>query len=424
MLRPRGLVWFPGQSFLPMLLATLPLHIRSLESRAIHIRSAGEVVRELAESTHQPVEIANSLRRHLILFDRGGSTPEQALAALARSLAASLQLGPKGYGIERTTKDEAALVSKTAADRLKWLTASLDENERFRKERRTGKGLQDSLEREIERADIGSDAGSKLSLLLPAPTFLEKLVRRIGLPKIAALRAGSVTVFEDSKLPSSLPLPQWRDLANDYRDQQRGLDGDRLREAWSRQIEDPRVTNPLSVVADSEPSFDRLRVEVRALPSGVGVQLEAYDGRGRRTLSSYLNASEEGRFVQPAEMLKAEREAKGKIEVALSVESNRAFHFLDGEPVEPWPNWFLAPDRSEPLDALVQEALLQAFELLAAQFDLSSRLWAASQFFCDRTACDRGLERSTKNDSRKISPIFGISLSWVKAVDRGIWTGF
>ncbi|GEM_PF-4932439 len=318
---------------------------------------------QLTQAGAPPVELSAKLKGHRVLVDRGGSTASETLEAVARCLSATLLRTESGYRIERTAKDEREIAARLASDRLRWLKASIEANDRFCEERVRNGDIQAALEREIGRVKDrleegpGSASLANVAPLLPANRLLQEIVQRIGLEALAALPSGSVTVYEQPAV-AARSLPRVDDLLDAYRKRQDSLDGARLYDEWDRQILGKSPTNPFANWSVAEGYSGKLRIEVRVVPSGLSFQLEGYDRRGKRTLFAYFSSREDVWFVQPAEVTAQERAKVGAPMVTLAPGAIEAFDFLGDSQASTPPEWFKRPDRQEPLDRMVRDVLL------------------------------------------------------------------
>lgn len=330
-----------------------------------HIVRCGDLATTLGREAKVAVVVTKPLAEHRLYVDRRAAPPLVLLRAAARAVNASLIKTPTGYELRRTTEDRRLLIERQIARHSRWLERRLLKTAEFR--RANGGGASEALTQAFDRdvkvwKDFVAGKPTRFSpdgapTLMPAARLLEGLVRRIGIPALAAIPAGETRVYEDAPVASASFLPAHEELSQAYAQAVDGLEARAfakdLRERFSHgELEGVGVHLP-----DPGRPAERLRLACWVGTGGINLLLEAYahDGRKVDEASLLAGATDAG----PVSAMSLRDQAALRPDAAwvdLSPEARDELATIRKSAARA-PEWFLDPVGHEPLDGFVREAL-------------------------------------------------------------------
>jgi len=333
------------------------------------------------------VLVSKELRNQLVFLFPNGSETEVQLKGLACSLHASLIERPDGTWIERTKNDLEALHRNRANSREQWISKELEAVVAFRRKALSVSSLDAAFSTELEhkvKAQRDFDA-RKISAeqlgqfssfnLLPSSRFAEQLLRRIGLHKLAALPSSHPVTFEDLPPPGIEPLPNHEDLLQSLLREQEAAP------PLATSTEDQRYMATLGYARlGLDPFSDppsKFRVRVRPNETDILFHIEGFSSSGHRVLEVNLTASERP-FAWHESAIIARHPDESSTFTSIRSESLAALSFIrQREGAKP--DWLLHPDKVEPLDLFVRDALTGLASKLSNRrcfaCSVSDRLW-------------------------------------------------
>jgi hypothetical protein len=350
-----------------------------------HVVTASQAVTDLARELHEPVKISWALKDDLVFIEPAQALPKALITSLATALHASVRRAESGLVIERTPNDLKEIEQGRITERTHWLTERLDSVQRYR----ATHNVQSSEDYMAALRSRGQDwmqfAGRHIDHpnpfyigeLLPSETVLEGIMERIGLEKLAALPSGEVQVFEDQPQGETESLPEHQDLIDTYINSMtsftnaKPLSTDRF---YARQLGSKDVFDGW----DKAALTSKLRLEERSTRSEIYLILEGFDSHGNRSLLADFLAGPAGIKGDSFQTMRAEEKKSDAAWIDLSPEGRAAIQPL--QPGSALPAWFIHPDKQEPMDLFVREAL----QSLASEHpdnafvvDVSDDLWLA-----------------------------------------------
>lgn len=332
------------------------------------VLSVGTEAALLSEGRPKPVVVAKGLKDQLIFIDPKQSAVERQIAALAIALHASVVEGARATYIERTEMNLKQLRERRTRLRAKWIADRLDGIASFRKEALSGHTVAEAFLKDVDKRNkdlndlrsgkigpekVGNYAGI---YLLPSQIFVEKLLRRIGLSRIASFETGQMVTFEDDPVAGTLALSNHDDLTSEYLAHQAEV----LMPELSATDRSKILALGYDKVASLDPNATRpAKIRVRILPetSQIILQTEAFDSEGARLFASNISASASGSVLSDQAILNQFPARNSVFSLPLRQESVTAVNYLRRRVPEPLPAWVLHPDRSEPLDLFVRDGV-------------------------------------------------------------------
>jgi hypothetical protein len=325
-----------------------------------------DFLRTLSTEIGVPVTTTPALERQQIFVERAGASPKVTLKAVATALHARVIQSEQGIEIRRTDEDLKDLRQARTADRLGWLKRRLRTVDEYRKRRAgaiTPEGVVQELERQRQALDdLFSGKRQRLepvgaASLLPASVLVEQLAQRIGLEVLAALPSGPSHVYETNPVSTAKALPKCDDLLKAYAAAMKRFRNAEIPKPAREAAQRTGQTDVFVGWSSDEDAPERLRLQVTALENVVSLRLEGFDRDGRRVLTSSL-------FAHPVEQLDNGptilREAVPKNNahwVSLSPEALEAVGFSSREGLDKLPDWFIHPDKQEPMNLFVREVI-------------------------------------------------------------------
>jgi hypothetical protein len=317
---------------------------------------------QLSHQLGKPVQISGPIKEDLVFVEPHGASPQSVLSALAVAIGAKLEADGSGYKLMRT-KDWASQISaQVITERTKWLERRLNLDHDFRAVNPSAgldgfagvsAVLQKSVAMRAGKLDhMGPFSGAEL---LPSSTLLESLLSRIGLKQLASLPAGEVAVYEDAPASGEQSLPEHQDLTTVYESELNNLRAQPLPDDLRRLTQ---LNGMAGVFADLESTRSLAKLRLTEIASTAGFQflLEGLDQTGSCFLHTGCFAGGVDELLSGPYLMRRLSKSRVPRRVDLSQASLDFIRRLKESPTQ-WPEWLLAPDKFEPLNAFAAEAL-------------------------------------------------------------------
>ncbi len=314
------------------------------------------------------VVVAEPLKYQLVFLDPKGSSENAQVAALATALNASaIELG-NITSIVQTSNDLRRIRGAHSSTRAKWISNTLESIGAYRTKALAGRSVSESFVQDVERVANAQEEfrAGRLSAdrlgnfgsiyLLPSEAFAERLLKRIGIDKIASQPTGSVSIWEDFPVAGTDPLPSHEDLDSGY-----FLERSRVKmPEFSVQFAGIVAALGYGDELNSESSDSRLaktRVRVAHTTNAVIISVEAFDDKGQRVLRVNFTSSPTGVVLSDKAILSRFVNRDVSDDAPLRQESAAAAAYERTGNAK-LPQWLLQPDRYEPLDLFVRDAIV------------------------------------------------------------------
>jgi len=367
------------------------------------VTTANEAFLSLSSEIGKQITVSRDLGRRFVCIERNGKPASVAMSALASCLHASIVEDGAGLEIVRTKADIQSTKDHIVAERTKWLESAFSRIEQERKRVRgsglpgnaTDSVLSEFLRQERLRSDSFANQTPPPDLtplrdLLPSAGLLLDIAKRLGGKRIAEESLQETTVFEDQPVLSNEALPTHSDLDTRYETAMSSFVATNL---------PPQATTPSSIWnAEMAPytlgwgkglkEIKRLRLAELCPGTEITLMLTGYDVDGNLVVYTDFHAG-------PTDLVKTrsivnERGGQPRENTdwyALTSDGLAAASFASQSTAQDFPDWFLNPDKIEPLNLFVPTAL----EALASEnldqcvaFEVTDSFWTLVQR-CIRT---------------------------------------
>jgi len=345
------------------------------------IATLSEVTVALASQIGQPIEIADNLKDDLVFVEPRSAPPRQVLAALAKTLQATVAGEGQLLSIRRTSDDERALRVKRTEARTDWIRKDLEAAEKYRTDNFKSSGpdvylaeVRRLAKRRLEEVNqkLVPDSAWSPSDGLPAAGLLEGLIRRIGLDKLAELPSDEACVYEDEPVAGARSLPDVQDLKADYESAMAAFQNyDLTRD----DLFNLKITGQGYNVAEWNESahISRLRLSEEAGVNWIALTLEGYDSLGKRIVQARLAAGPDKNATWAGGLLRREACNPRTRWIDLAPDAPK-----EGQGAYALPDWTVHPDKIEPLNVLAKDVLTAIGDEHPEKsfvFAVSDRLW-------------------------------------------------
>ncbi len=321
----------------------------------------------LSTEIGRPVIVSKDLGERFVFMAPHGRSPHVVLQALGSCLHASVVDDGQRVLISRTKSDLKEIESHVISTRIEWLKKKVDAVEEHRRQVSfQGVGAVNALVREFESRERASSNGTAISEappireFLPSESLLLGIVKRIGIRDLAESSLNETTVFEDRPVLDNKPLPEHADLDQAYQNAMDafsqggplkiGLSGNR---DWATNVN--RFAPGLGI---RPAPIERLRLAEVCLGNEVTLLLSGYDSAGYLVANAELTAGPTNALKSPAEIIERSKvQGKKQRFIELSDAGVSAAGFGQMPEAQPFPSWFLNPDKVEPLSLFVQPVM-------------------------------------------------------------------
>jgi hypothetical protein len=325
-----------------------------------------EAVNSLTRQIGKPCLVLGALRRERVFVEPHGAAPTVVLSALAASLHASIHQTTNGLVFERTTADLTEMRRSREADRANWISDRLEKVRKFRVDK-TKRGAPDQVF--FDALDHQADQIAQVShgkrndidpfyaiQLLPSEVVLEELISRIGPAKLAEAPSGTVVVYEDSPVEGANPLPLHDDLDKAYEQSMQAFQNIQISQIEAGRLKALSLSDAL-VGWFGVSEVVTLRLEEEAEDTQILFKLEGFNAKGGRTALAYFAAGPTASLRMPNLTIRATEKDPHSSWIRISDAGLDVIKFTKNETLMKLPDWYLHPDKIEPLNLFVREAL-------------------------------------------------------------------
>ncbi len=332
------------------------------------VLSAGTEAALLSVGRVRPVVVDKRIRQDLVYISPNGASIETQISALTCALDASQLETESGTMIIRTKADQLRIRQRRSDARLAWIEKYLKDVNTYRKRALTGRSIGEALvnsvgerTRLISAIQAGKASPESLGLLYSgliqqSEPFAEKLIRRIGLRKIADLPIDSAaTVWEDQPAYKTKPLPDHQDLDSEYLDQRAKLSLPTLTSEQRQQFVSAGIS-PEMLSSNALEPIAKTRLSVFSFVSSISINVESFDRNGQRLFDIRLSPCPSGEVFSDKAISASHPAYRSKLSSPIRSESLAAAAYPRNTS-DLAPDWLLHPDRSEPLNLFVRDAV-------------------------------------------------------------------
>ena len=349
------------------------------------IQTVSETIEQISVRSQKQIKVSAELAKLRIYVDFKDRSPDQSLRILAGAISASVKSTADGLFLSRSLDDHLGMTEHVGKVRETWIDARIKSIEEFRVQRLHGDNVLEAFKKATDGAT--NDPNSETPILrdanggthstvefLPAEKLLIDLVNRIGVRTMARLPTFRTSVFEDAPHGSAKSLPSHGDLDAVYRN------------SVGRQL--PRRNEILDIIPEDRGErlpyilnnkvASKLRLEQFCDGTTISIKLEGFDAAGQRVLSAFMGCGANRSLVAPSAHAIRASEIHGSDWIDLSKDAQNALTW-PRENRSQVPEWFIHPEKVEPLNFHVREAIegLRKTESDSAPFVfiVSDSLW-------------------------------------------------
>jgi|GEM_PF-2311357 len=366
-----------------------------VSSGSPEVLSAGQEAANLAAELSRTVTVSKELSGRLVFVERHDCSALTAIKGLADCLHASLVNTAQGSVIQRTKEDERQIRAALVATRSDWLRRSLFEIDKYRKAHLDPSApvnsvagevdRQDAISHELEQERVPKTAEFTVRELMPAEGLLVGLLGRIGVAKLAESSLQERTVFEDRPITGAEALPEHVGLSDEYSSEIEAFNVANLPTSAIRR--DGFWKNEMDRFAagwGSKPKVvSRLRLEEVCVGNQIDLLLQGYDASGSEVLRAEVLSGPTKMLSTPDMLIKqAANDKTDQVWCQLPGEGAAAAKWVSDPGKQKFPEWFVHPDKMEPMNLFVApalKALAEADSTKCVAIEVTDSFWPLTQ---------------------------------------------
>jgi len=321
---------------------------------------------ELSAQIAQPIKVSKPLQQELVFIHPAGELPRNLVRDLAYAVHATVREQSGKLEIVRTNKDLNSIQQTRESIANRWIEQALTRISKFRKVARQGKTADEAYYAAlaIQKEQVNEFVqGKRKSVdqlfpeyVLPSEDLLEKIVKRIGPRTFAQIPTGSSRVFQVSAIGDAIELPNCQDLIETF-----------VQEMSTFASRSPTPQNKFlshsfrgseTVAQWGKCQYTaKLRLRVYAEESSISFWLDGFDVQGNKVFGASCGVGPQYEFVDTTDSWAQFDTSPKSNHVRLEEASLKALTFLAQGTQQALPPWFLNPEKNEPLNLFVKDAL-------------------------------------------------------------------
>gem|GEM_PF-2062446 len=345
---------------------SLILHLTCSGIDINRILPAKSYVAIVSEAGHFKVSLDKSIQDVPIYFAGNGTSAIIQLRALADALDATVIKTPDGFLITQRKTDTAKILDRRQRMRSGWINAYIKSAEDFRKRKFALGTKSDSLlTAALDRAKAMSAPRSGIDkpalgilhpgLLTPAMPYTFSLIDRMGSGTIASLPSGTRTIYEDSPAKGAYDLPNHADLDAKYASDCSSFALGNLTAQQQSALRSSGIDPQQFAQSAVKPIF-KTRITIQSSVDSLIVRSEAFDQSGTRLFFLNCTITPKGEVVTDERIQERHSLVPQTEQVLLSSETTDALRSISTMDCHQ-SDWLLHPDRQEPLNLFVRDAI-------------------------------------------------------------------